>query len=275
MAGNPIQKRSRGRPRAPSSESTGTVQALDRGLLLLTALARQDQMTLTDLSLQLGLPPSTAHRLLVTLQKHGMAEFDEGTQGWSVGLEAFRIGAAFLRRTNLVAASQESMQALMKETGETANLAIAEGGDVIFVSQVETHNPIRAFFRPGTRTPMHASGIGKALLAAMPRDAVTAILRRSGLQEFTANTLITPEALFADLARTTERGWSVDDEERYLGMRCVAAAIYDADGKPVAGLSVSGPSVRFPDSALAEIGPKVRRLAAEITARIGGQVPEG
>ncbi len=268
-------KRPRGRPRSSSTEgSGGTVQALDRGLALLTALSRQDQVTLTELSFQIGLPPSTAHRLLTTLQKHGFAAFDEVTQGWMVGLETFRIGSAFLRRTNLVEASQAMMQQLMEETGETANLAIPDGGDVVFVSQVETHNPIRAFFRPGTRTPMHASGIGKALLASMPRRNVEKLLQKAGLPEFTPKTLTSPDSLFVNLEATAGRGWSFDDEERYLGMRCVASTVFGPQAEPVAGLSVSGPTVRLPDNLVEEIGPRVRRLAAEITASIGGRVPE-
>lgn len=273
MAESIAQKRPRGRPRNTGAEPTGgTVQALDRGLALLNALARHDQISLTDLSLQIGLPPSTAHRLLTTLQKHGMAAFDEKTQGWMVGLETFRIGSAFLRRTNLIEASQPAMQRLMEDTGETANLAIPDGGDVVFVSQVETHNPIRAFFRPGTRTPMHASGIGKALLSVMPQADVAKLLQKSGLPEFTPKTLATPDTLFSNLAATAKRGWSFDDEERYLGMRCVAAPVFGPHGEAIAGLSVSGPTVRLPDTLVEEIGPRVRRLAAEITEKTGGQV---
>ncbi len=192
-------KKPRGRPRSQGGEGT-TVQALDRGLMLLTALAQADGQTLSDLSLRLGLPASTAHRLLTTLQKHGFAAFDDAGQEWSIGLEAYRTGAAFLRRANVVAASQDAMRQLRETVGETANLAVPDGPDVIFVAQVESHHPIRAFFRPGTRTPMYASGIGKALLATMPRKAAEALLRRSGIAGFTPNTKTTPDALFADLA---------------------------------------------------------------------------
>ncbi len=268
------QKRSRGRPRSAAPEGQGsTVQALDRGLQLLGALAKAGKATLTELALQAGMPPSSAHRLLVTLQKHGFVVFEEATQDWMIGVEAFRIGSSFTQRTNLVEAGREAMRSLMAETGETANLGVADGGDVVFVSQIETDNPIRAFFRPGTRGHMHAAGIGKALLAALPRKEVEQILQKKGLPEFTAKTLTSPEALFADLAATRDRGWSFDDEERYAGMRCVAAPIYNAFGEAVAGISISGPTVRFPDQAVAELGPKVRRAAGEVTNRIGGKAP--
>ncbi|NQU57679.1 MAG: IclR family transcriptional regulator [Rhodospirillales bacterium] len=269
-----IQKRSRGRPRSLPSDAQGsTVQALERGLLLLRALAKQGSATLSDLSLRIEMPPSSAHRVLATLQKHGFVDFDEATQQWSVGLEAFNIGSSYLARSNLVGAAQKVMRPLMEETGETANLAIPDGGDVVFISQIETANPIRAFFRPGTRSHMHASGTGKALLANLSAQELEKILQNKGLPEFTRKTLTTADALIADLEKIRKRGWSFDDEERYSGMRCVAAAIYNSFGEAIAGVSVSGPAVRFEDDIVSELGPKVMAAAARVTTMIGGKIP--
>jgi len=134
-------KRSRGRPRTQNNNFAGnTVQALDRGLMLLVALTREGSVTLTDIALKIGMPPSSAHRVLITLQKHGFVEFDETTQEWAIGIEAFRVGNSYLERTNLVEMAQQVMRNLMEDTGETANLAIGSDGQVVFVSQVETHN---------------------------------------------------------------------------------------------------------------------------------------
>lgn len=271
MAPRAEPKKTRGRPR--SGEAGATVQALDRGLALLAALARTGRATLTEIALGAGMAPSTAHRMLTTMQRHGITDFDEASQHWMVGVEAFRIGSAFMRRTNMVDAARGVMLELMEDTGETANMAIADQGDVVFISQVETHDPIRAFFRPGTRGNMHASGIGKALLAQMPRREVEAILARKGLPAFTAKTLTSPAALLADLPLTRSRGWALDDEERTLGMRCLAAAIFNEYAEPVAGVSISGPVVRLPDARLPELGARVRRAADAITERIGGTRP--
>lgn len=274
MQNQEIPKKRRGRPRNPVQEAgpgSGTVLALERGLVVLQALAREGYLSLTDLSLKIGVPTSTAHRILTTLEKHGFAVIDEDTNEWSVGIESFRVGNSYLERTNLIENSRKAMHDLMKATGETANLAIADGGDVVFISQVESHNPIRAFFRPGTRGHMHASGIGKALLASMLRRDVEKILHTKGCPEFTAKTLTTPTELFRDLETTRERGWALDDEERYDGMRCIASCVYNSYGEAVAGISVSGPTVRFPDHALQIIGPQVRDVAQQVTSLIGGK----
>ncbi len=267
-------KRPRGRPRSATTDTTpGTVQALDRGLTLLRELANAHSITLSDLATRAEIPPSSTHRILSTLQKHGYVEFDEARQEWMIGIEAFRIGNTYLVRTNLVEAARKTLRHLMEETGETANLGIADNGDVVFVDQVETHNPIRAFFRPGTRGHMHASGIGKSLLANMPRRDVEKIIQLKGQPEFTQKTLITAEGLFSDLDATRQRGWSIDDEERYAGMRCVASTIYNTFGEAVAGISVSGPTVRLPNHVISELGPKVKFAAAEVTNAIGGKLP--
>lgn len=274
MADAIVAKRGRGRPRLPSNEqSSGTVQALDKGIQLLQALARSSSMALTEISLQVGMSTSTAHRLLLTLEKHGFAEFDDNKKEWSVGLEAYRVGSAYLNRTSLVEASHNSLRKLMEDTGETANLGIAEGGDVVFINQVETHHPIRAFFRPGARGHMHASGIGKSLLANMPRREVESILKNKGCPQFTEKTLTLPTDLFNELELIRKRGWSLDDEERYLGMRCIAACIYNSHGEAIAGVSISGPAVRLPDQVLPAIGVQVREAAEQITGLIGGKLP--
>jgi IclR family acetate operon transcriptional repressor len=102
---------------------------------------------------------------------------------------------------------------------------------------------------------------------------VEQLLQKTGLPQFTPKTLISAAALFADLEGVRMRGWLFDDEERNVGMRCVAAPIYNEFSEAVAGVSVSGPSARFSASEVGELGPLVKRAAARITERIGGTTP--
>lgn len=268
--------RQRGRPRGrPTNKPVSNVKALERALLLLGIIAEADSLSLTELSQRAGIPASTAHRLLITLQNFGYLEFRADTQQWSVGVEAYRIGGSFARRIKVVDAGRPMLRDLMAQTGETANMAIADDGDVVFVSQVETHEPIRAFHRPGTRAHMHASGIGKALLAHLDADNLDDWMRKKGLAAYTQNTICEPQALRTELGITRTRGWAIDNEERTLGMRCVAAPIYNSYGEAIAGISVSGPTVRIPDRVLNEYGILVRRAADLVTESIGGLQPRG
>lgn len=268
-----VEKRQRGRPRAfnPSPDA-GPVQSLDRALRILAIVARASGLSLSEIADQSGIAAATAYRMLTTLEAHGMVEFDRTEQLWSIGVETYRMGSAFLRGRKLVDRARAVMQDLMEKTGETANLGLAEDDCVVFVNQVETHQAIRAFFRPGTRTAFHASGIGKAVLSHLNPERVAALVGRLGLETYTDRTLATLPELMRDLGEAKIRGWAVDDEERNLGMRCVAAAIFDEHGEPVGGVSVSGPTVRVTPERLTQIGPVVRDAAAEITTMIGGRI---
>jgi IclR family transcriptional regulator, acetate operon repressor len=269
-----VEKRQRGRPRSfhgPAENSS--VQSLDRALRILAIVADADGLSLSEVASASGLAASTAYRMLTTLEGHGMVEFDRTDQLWSIGVETYRMGSAFLRRRKLVDRARIVMQDLMEKTGETANLGVAEDDCVVFVSQVETHQAIRAFFRPGTRSPFHASGIGKAILAHLPGERVTAIVRKAGLEAYTPKTLADAPALARDLDQIRLRGFSVDDEERHPGMRCIAAPVFNEFGEPIAGVSISGPTVRVTMERLIEIGPLVREAAAEITRMVGGKLP--
>lgn len=273
MANTP---RPRGRPKAFHDKTDqNTVQALDRGLALLELVAARPGLSLSELAAASGEAVATVFRALVTLQGRDMVEAEEGGQLWHVGPGAFRVGSTFLRRTKVVERARHPMDMLMRDSGETANLGIEAGDEVLFLSQVETHEAIRAFFPPGTKAPMHVSGIGKALLAWYGEIRVRRVIERKGLERFTALTLGTEADLMRDLAATRARGYAVDDQERAPGMRCVAAPIFNSHAEPVAGLSVSGPAFRMALDDTARIGALVRAAADQVTQATGGVLPQG
>lgn len=263
-------RRARGRPRAFDDKTEqNTIKALDRALTVLKELARLEGATLSGLAQSLGESPATVYRVLVTMQAHGIVELEDSGQVWHVGPGAFLIGSTFLRRTSLIERARPILRGLMEATGETANLGIESEGAVLFVSQVETHAALRAFFPPGTRSPLHASGIGKALLAWDP--ARLERLLAAGLPGYTPQTLTDPAALRAELATIRERGHAIDNEERTEGMRCVAAPIRNTFGETVAGLSVSGPVSRVTQDRLPAIAAAVTGAAEAVSAALGAR----
>ena len=264
--------RRRGRPRS-SAEPSGTIQALDRALNILDLLAAHSGLTLSEVAEKMGLSPSTAHRVLHTLAARGVAESDVATQAWHIGPATFRLGSAFMRRSGIVERARPVLRALMENTGETANLGILSGDAVLFVSQAETHETIRAFFPPGTRSPLHASGIGKALLAFGRPESLQMLFHGGELQRFTDKTLTTPEALTEDMARIRTRGFSFDDEERTSGMRCIAAPVFDLTGEAVAGISVSGPTHRIGPEHVKTLGAVVASAASDLSLAMGAERP--
>jgi IclR family acetate operon transcriptional repressor len=263
----------RGRkPAIDEADKAGQVQSLTRALSLLEAVARShDGLTLTELAQTVGLPPSTAHRLLTTLQQAHFVRFDGSSSLWQIGVQAFVVGNAFARTRDVLMMARPQMRRLMEACNETVNLYVMEeGGEAVCMGQVECRQLMRAIARPGGRVKMHYSGVGKAMLAFLPEREVARVLERHGLPRATERTLVTPKALRADLEQVRARGYAVDDEEHAVGLRCVAAPILDEHGAPLAGLSISGPTARVPDHRVALLGAMVMEAARAVTAEVGG-----
>lgn len=281
MATTPKNARSAGRPRGrvrtrPKGDTGGQVQSVARSIAILKALSRGDDgMTLTDVALTVGLPPSTTHRLLTTLQNDRMVRFDHAMTLWHVGVEAFVIGNAFVRSRDLVVMARPVMRRLMNETGETVKLAIEDDGEIIYLAQVESRQTMRAYRAPGARVPMHCSGVGKALLARHSDDRVNRILQRHGLVQVTAKTLATPAKFRAALADIRRQGYAIDDEEQAIGLRCIAAAVCNEHEEPMAAISISGPSARISDDKIPGLAGLVTKAAADIAGELGGAVDDG
>lgn len=254
-----------------SSRASGHVQSLSRALSLLNALSEHNQgLSLSAVAHEVGLPTSTAHRLLTTLQNERYVRFDADHSAWLVGVQAFKAGSAFLRSRDLVATSRPYMRRLMEQCGETVNLAVLDRGEVIYLAQTETHKMMRAIAKPGGRAEIFSSGVGKALLAFMPDSDATQLLQGISFCQETENTLANVDDLQNDLNVIKQRGYAVDDEENAIGLRCVAAVIFDENANPMAGLSVSGPAARITEARIPVLGSAVSKVAAEITAAIGG-----
>jgi IclR family transcriptional regulator, acetate operon repressor len=277
----PVLKRRAPNPRRQPSEEedgakSGAVQSVDRAMGLLEALGEDEEgYRLTDLAIRTGLSPSTAHRLLTTLEKRRFVEFNSSDNMWHVGRQAFAIGSAFIRRRNFVAPPLPYLRRLRDLTHETANLGIADDGEVIVLTQVESREIMRAITKVGGRAPMAASGIGKAILATYSQDEVVAIIQRHGMRRLTPKSVVRAGELRDALEIVRRDGYAVDDQEFLTGLRCVAAVVYNDQAEALAAISVSGLASRVPSERVTELGRLVRETADELTLALGGRLPAG
>lgn len=268
--------RPRGRPRDWDDNTVqNTIKSLDRAMQVFEYLSETQGLALSALASEMGQSPATVYRILVTLEGRGLVEFDPADQIWQIGPKAFIIGARFLRKTSLVDRARPVLRRLMEQTGETANLGVEKEASVLFLSQVETHSNIRAFFPPGSLSPMHASGIGKALLAEMDADRLERWFANQSLESFTEFTITNKNDLLADLAEIRARGFSIDGEEKNLGMRCIAAPVFDVTGEAIAGISVSGPTSRVGVGDVDRLSRAVIDAARTLSLAIGGAGRQG
>lgn len=254
-------------------QATGQVQSLTRGLKLLEWIAESgSSVALTELAQQAGLPNSTTHRLLTTLQQQGFVRQVGDLGHWAIGAHAFVIGSSFLQSRNLLAIVHPILRKLMEASGETVNLAILDQSDhqAIIIDQVQCTQLMRMSAPIGGKLPMHASGAGKAFLANLSEEQVTGLLHRQGLHAYTPATFTSPLLLKEDLLQIRKRGYSFDDEEHALGLRCIASCIYDEHKEPFAAISISGPISRITDDRVTELGAMVIKATKELTLAWGG-----
>ena len=220
----------------------GGVQSVDRALALLEELAGAEApLGIGELAGRTGLPQGTAHRLLQGLLQRGYVRHD-ASRKYSVGTAALRLGDAAQR--SLAHSARPYLRELVDLSGETANLAVLEGDDVVYVAQVPSPHTLRMFAEVGRHVPPHSTAVGKVLLAAMPRERALSILRRTGLPRRTPSTITDLDAFTAELDKVRENGWAADDQEQEAGVRCVAVPVGDGD-EVLAAVSVCGPAERF------------------------------
>jgi IclR family acetate operon transcriptional repressor len=245
-----------------------------RALTILEVLGEDGEgYRLTDLAVRTGLSASTVHRLLTTLQKRLFVQFDQTDGMWYIGKQSFAVGSTFVQRYNLAAPAIPFLRRLRDKTRETVNLAVADDGEVVILKQVESREITRSITKVGGRVPMVSSGLGKAILSTYSDDDVSAIIQRHGMRRLTPKSVVRSGELHDTLKIIRRQDYAVDDEEVLMGLRCVAAVVYNEQSEAMAAISVSGLSTRVPEERLSVLGQLVHQTACELTSVLGGRIP--
>jgi len=248
----------------PGTRSAPGVRSLERAFELLEHLADAGgQLALTELAEVSGLPMPTIYRLMRTLVNRGYVR-QEPSKRYALGPRLIPLGETSGRL--LGSWAHPALTQLVDEVGETANMAILEGGEAVYVAQVPSRHSMRMFTEVGRRVHPHCTGVGKALLAQLPASVVSEIIARTGMPAYTAHTITEPAALMEELTLIRQRGYALDDEEQEIGVRCVAVPL---TGTPtLAAISVSGPQGRLTHEAIKEVVPIMRRAAGQLARRL-------
>jgi IclR family transcriptional regulator, acetate operon repressor len=255
-------------PLSTGSKTTGTrgggVQSLERAFGILETMADAGgTIGLSQLAHDASLPLPTIHRLVRTLVDLGYIR-QEPSRQYALGPRLIRLGETSSKMLGRWA--RPYLEELVDELGESANLAMLDGDEIVYVGQVPSRHSMRMFTEVGRRVSPHCTAVGKALLALEPPDEVQALLRRTGMQAHTVHTITEPGQFAAELEKIAESGYAMDDGEQELGVRCVAVAVPEAPS-PIA-LSVSGPATRMTpavvDKAVPLLTQAARRLSADL-----------
>lgn len=246
-------------------------QAVDRALTTLEILASDPHTqlhSLTSVARQLGTSKSTAHRLLAALMSHDFVAQDEETRKYRLGWGLYRLAHRVPDRGNIYAAARPLMEEAGRELQETVNLGYRDGTQVIIVESWSSRQGLTIETAVGVREPIHATALGKSLLMDFDSEVVGR-LAGTRYEGFTGTTLTTLEALMDDIAASRERGYTLDNEEFYVGIRCVGAPVRDHTGKVVAAVSISGPAQRLTGERFDAVVSRVGRLARDVSRALG------
>lgn len=245
-----------------------SVQVIERMFTLIDVLAsREDAMPLKEISEKAGLHPSTAHRILNDL---ATGRFVDRPQAGSyrLGMRLLELGNLVKGRLNVRDAALGPMRELHKLTQQPVNLSMRQGDEIVYVERAYSERSGMQVVRAiGGRAPLHLTSTGKLFLAADDPQKVRSYATRTGLQGHTKNSITSVEVLERELSRVRQYGQASDNEELELGVRCMAAGIYDDQGKLIAGLSISAPAGRLEDGWL----PKLKETARDISRTLGHQ----
>jgi DNA-binding IclR family transcriptional regulator len=250
---------------SPAHKPRFAIQVLDRMTVLLDALAcERDPVNLKKLSAVTGLHPSTAHRILNDMVLARFVDRPEPGQ-YRLGMRLLELGNLVKGRISVRDASLEMMRELHKATGQTVNLSVRQGDEIVYIERAYNEfsgmQVVRAI---GGRAPLHLTSVGKLFLSSDDTRSVRSYATRTGLSGHTVNSITDVARLDSELAGVRARGYSRDNEELELGVRCIAAGIKDDSGKLIAGLSLSAPADRMQEGWIADLLATVGKISRSL-----------
>lgn len=252
-----------------SNDHLRTSSTLERALFLLEFIASTDgKIGVRELAESVNLPKSTTHRILDTLLQTGFVEQDPNTEKYFIGLKAIEIGMSGLRKVDLVETSIPYLKELTLSTSQTAFLAVYNEGEIVYLYKSEGTSSVITNANLGTRSPVHCTGLGKAILAYFPLEEVEKIISEKGLKKYTHTTITDSQEFLQELSNIRHTGVAFNNEEHDDGLSSIAAPIFNLTGNVVASISVAGLTNRISEDQR-NIAMLIKEKGSLISKRLG------
>jgi len=246
------------------------IKSLQRALNILDLFDEQiAELGITEIAEALGLHKSTAAGLVYTLEHNGYLDQEPETRKYRLGFKLVERSSTLLDQIDVRQMALPHLQELRAWSGESVNLAVRDGEQIVYVERLRTTQSLGMRAKVGYRAPMHCTALGKAILSGMPPREVEEFVARIGLPSATPNSITDRAQFLEEMDRAHAQGFAEDNEENEIGVRCVAAPIFDHSDRPVAAVSISSPVLRFPPSEVPQYGQKVIEAANAISTRLG------
>ncbi|HHV63136.1 MAG TPA: IclR family transcriptional regulator [Firmicutes bacterium] len=256
----------------PDRDRGNTVKSLFKVMDILRCFSEdKPEWGVSELSRRLGLPKSTVHSILATLEKGRFVEKNPNNNCYRLGLRIFELGYVVRCSMGIREYAIPYLEDLQEKTQEIVYFTVPCEGEVLYIEAVYPSKRLVHYSIVGRKAPMHCTGVGKAILAYLPDEVVDEIIRIKGLTRYTENTITDALALKEELALTRQRGYAIDNREHDPGIKCVAVPIRDRwSGNAVGSISVSGPALHFSDERI----PYYAELVMDTARQIGRKVTE-
>jgi len=256
--------------KSKASSDRYRIHVIDRAAQILDCFGFDHQeLSVSEIGAKTHLHRSTAHRILMALEYNDLIQQNPENDKYRLGIKLFRLGHQAVSQLNLREICRPFLTRVMSETKETAHLAVLDDDQVLYLDKVEGPHALRMPSQVGRRIPTYCTSLGKAMLSCLDDQEVKNIFRNQVLRPYTANTVKTLSQLLAELLMIRKRGYSIDNEEIEIGLRCVGAPINDYSGAMVGAISVAAPSARLSRQKIYTVGKLVVTTAEEISTKLG------
>ncbi|MBC2581870.1 IclR family transcriptional regulator [Clostridium sp. DJ247] len=246
------------------------VQSVDRSLSILEVLSDYENgLGITEISEKVKLHKSTVHRLLSTLIFKGYVEQNEITNRYKLTLKLFELGNKKVEKMNIVTVARPYLQEIMEKTNEVVHLVVRDGVEIVYVAKVESQNTIRMYSRIGKRSPVYCTAVGKSMISHMNKEEVREIWENSDIKKYTENTIVDFEKFKEHIKLIKKKGYAIDEQENEIGIRCVAASVFDYSGKICGAISISGSIISFTEDKIEQFSKLVIEYAKNISRELG------
>ena len=248
--------------------------AVERALAMLEAVAQGPEgLSNAEISRKLQIPKSSASYILRTLEKQGYLTRDPDSGKYRVGLKILSLSRGALSGLDVREVALPIMRHLMEKTHLTCHLAILDGSDAVYIEKVEPQGFIKMDTWVGRRMRVHATSVGKAMAAHIPRERLERIIAETGMEKRTPKTITTLPRLLKDLEKVRDQGYAVDDEENNIGARCLGAPIFNQDGSIEASLGLSGTVNQVNSQSMPRILEHLKDAARHVSMQLGYRAP--
>lgn len=245
------------------------VNSVYKAVGILSLLSRTDGLGTTEIARELGIPKSSVHSILETLESEQLVERAAESRKFHLGVRLIELGNQAQAELDIVKVASPFLKTLNQEIDETVHLTLLDNDEVLYVDCIESKKRLRTYSVIGLRAPLYCTSVGKAMLAFQSENEIDRILSKVPLERKTANTITGKEELKAELTTIRRRGYAVDNKEHEEHLRCVGAPIFNSSGHVFASVSVSGPEQRNTLERIPDIADLVTATAARISSRLG------